>query len=88
MHTPETAGEAKVDRVRQKVKENGFVFPVAIDNKLSNWQAWGNRCWPSVYLIDKRGAVRYCWDGELNYRGVKGEEIMRKKIAELLAEKQ
>jgi hypothetical protein len=31
--------------------------------------------------------VRYRWDGELNGKDVKGEQIMRKKIEELLAEK-
>ena len=87
VHTPETAGEAQVERVRKKVKENEFAFPVAVDNDAKNWRAWGNRWWPSVYLIDKKGDVRYRWDGELNWKDVKGEEIMRKKIEELLAEK-
>ena len=43
--------------------------------------------WPSVYLIDKRGAVRYWWYGELNWQGSQGEKYMREKIEELLAEK-
>jgi hypothetical protein len=30
--------------------------------------------------------VRYRWDGELNFQGIKGGEIMRAKIEELLAE--
>ena len=87
IHTPETANEAKVERVKQKVKDNGMAYPVAIDNGHKNWQAWGNRYWPSVYLIDKQGFVRYRWDGELNGNDVKGEAIMRDKIEELLAEK-
>jgi hypothetical protein len=87
VHTPETAGEAKLERVRQKVKDNGIAYPVAVDNDTRVWRAWGNRYWPSVYLIDKKGEVRYRWDGELNWKDVKGEEIMRKKIDELLAEK-
>jgi hypothetical protein len=65
-----------------------MAYPVAIDNDHKNWQAWGNRWWPSVYLIDKKGFVRYRWDGELNWKDVKGEEVMRKKIDELLAEKE
>jgi hypothetical protein len=63
-------------------------YPVAVDNAWKNWKAWGNRYWPSVYLIDKQGFVRYRWDGELNWNTVKGEEVMRKKIEELLAEKE
>ena len=63
-------------------------YAVAVDNARKNWNAWGNRFWPSVYLIDKKGYVRYRWDGELNWNKVQGEEIMRKKIEELLAEKE
>jgi hypothetical protein len=74
--------------VRQKVKDNGMAYPIAVDNDQKNWRAWDNRYWPCVYLIDKQGKVRYRWEGELNYRETKGESIMRKKIEELLAEKE
>ena len=57
-----------------------------IDNDNRTWKDWGNRWWPSTYLIDRNGYVRYRWDGELNWKGTKGEAIMRKKIEELLAE--
>jgi hypothetical protein len=87
VHTPETADEAKIGRVKQKVKENGMTYPIAIDNGYKNWQAWDNHYWPCTYLIDKKGLVRYRWDGELNWNGVKGEALMRAKIEELLAEK-
>ena len=57
-----------------------------IDNERKNWNAWGNGIWPSVYLIDKRGALRYWWYGELKWQGTDGERIMRGRIEELLAE--
>jgi peroxiredoxin len=87
VHTPETAGEADVDRLRKKVKQNKIKYAVAVDNACKTWQAWGNQCWPCTYLIDKKGFVRYRWDGELNFKKVKGEAILRKKIEALLAEK-
>jgi hypothetical protein len=40
-----------------------------------------------VYLIDKQGNVRAWWYGELAWQGAKGEETLRAKIEELLAEK-
>ena len=43
--------------------------------------------WPSVYLIDKQGYVRYWWYGELNWQGAEGEKLLRKRISELIAEK-
>lgn len=86
VHTPETEREKKVESVRQKVKDNGIKHPVAIDNEAKTWKAWGNRYWPSVYLIDKKGNVRYRWDGELNFNTTKGEKLMRERIDKLLAE--
>jgi hypothetical protein len=88
IHTPETLREKKIERVRKRVKDNGMKYPIAVDGSAKTWQAWGNCFWPSVYLIDKKGNGRYRWDGELNVRGIKGEKIMRKKIEELLAEKE
>ena len=56
------------------------------DIEMKNWNAWGNSMWPSVYLIDKRGYIRYWWYGELNWKTTEGEKIMRKQIEKLLAE--
>ena len=36
--------------------------------------------WPSVYLIDKHGYVRYWWLGELNWEGAEGEKILRRRM--------
>jgi peroxiredoxin len=87
VHTPETEGEKQLDKIKEKVKENKLTFPTAIDNDGKTWKAWGNNYWPSVYLIDKKGDVRYRWDGELDWKEAKGQDVMRKKIEELLAEK-
>ena len=62
-------------------------YPVAVDGRALTWRRWENQFWPSVYLIDKKGDVRYRWDGELNWKDTKGEKIMRARIKELLAEK-
>jgi thiol-disulfide isomerase/thioredoxin len=87
MHTPETAAERNADNLRRKVKEYGIEYPVAFDAAGENWKAWANPVWPSVYLIDKQGNVRAWWYGELAWQGAKGEETLRAKIEELLAEK-
>lgn len=87
IHTPETEGEKVVETIRQKAKQNGLEFPIAVDGQLKNWQAWGNKMWPAVYLVDKKGRVRYWWYGELNWEGSGGEKFMHDKIVELLAEK-
>ena len=40
--------------------------------------------WPSVYLIDAQGYVRFWWIGELNWNGANGAELLRRRIEELL----
>jgi peroxiredoxin len=86
IHRPETQGEHVVESVRRKAAEAAIAYPVAIDNESANWDAWANRVWPSVYLIDKRGFVRYWWYGEMKWQGTEGEKWMRSRIQQLLAE--
>jgi peroxiredoxin len=85
IHRPETPKEYDIAEVRRKAAEAGLKYPVAVDNDSRNWNAWANHIWPSVYLIDKSGFVRYWWYGELNWQGAKGDPWMRARIAELLA---
>ena len=87
IHRPETKGERLVEAVQKKAAETGLTHPIAIDNDSQNWDAWANRVWPSVYLVDKQGFVRYWWYGELNWQGIEGERWMRAKIEGLLREK-
>lgn len=87
IHTPETKGEYDVAKLKDKAKENGLVYPILVDNKKLNWEAWGNNVWPSVYLVDRQGRVRYWWYGELKWGNRDGEKLMRERIQELLAEK-
>ena len=84
IHTPETAGEKNVQRVKKKIEEAGLTFPIAIDNKTTMWRRYYNRYWPSIYLIDKKGIARWGWAGELGLKGAKGEMLMREKIDDLL----
>jgi peroxiredoxin len=87
IHRPETEQERDISAVRGKAIEAGMKYPIAIDNQSQNWDAWDNRVWPSVYLIDRNGFVRYWWYGELNWQGTEGEKWMRARLAELLAER-
>jgi peroxiredoxin len=86
VHTPEFPWEAPAERVRQKARANGLKFPIVLDAGSRVWEAWGNRYWPSVYLIDRKGEVRYRWEGELHLDTAAGRRFAR-HIDELLAEK-
>ena len=87
VHTPESDGEKVIDAVKKKAKEADFKFPIVVDNESKIWYAWTNHIWPSVYLVDKKGYVRWWWYGELNWEGSQGEKFMREKIEELLTER-
>jgi peroxiredoxin len=86
IHTPETAAERDPANVAKKVKELAIDYPVLLDPDGVNWNRWQQRCWPAIYLLDKQGRVRYCWEGELEYQGAGGTGKMTDLIESLLRE--
>jgi peroxiredoxin len=88
IHTPETETETDSDLLRASLEKHELKFPVAVDKEKKMWQAWYNGIWPSVYLIDKQGRVRYWWYGELNWENAGNQHVARRQIEELLAEAQ
>ena len=67
IHSPEFAYEKDIDAVTRYVRDHGIRYAVAVDNDFVNWNRFGNRYWPSMYLVDKRGVVRYVRVGEGGY---------------------
>ena len=86
IQTPETNAERDSKLVQRAAMEQGFEFPVLIDLKNSNWDAWGNTMWPTVYVVDKKGYIRTWWQGELNWQGATGDETIEKLVDQLLME--
>jgi peroxiredoxin len=86
IHTPETASEADNELLQASLEEQDLKFPVAQDKQRKMWQAWYNGIWPSVYIIDKRGRLRYWWYGELDWQGAGNQKIAERQVAQLLAE--
>lgn len=81
VHSPEFDYEKQLANVKAAIKKWGIVYPVVMDNDFANWRRYRNRYWPALYLIDKRGVIRYTHIGE------GGETETRKQIEVLLAEK-
>jgi thiol-disulfide isomerase/thioredoxin len=86
VHTPETDAEHDPANVAKKVKELGIAYPVLLDADRRNWNRWQQRYWPAIWLVDKQGRVRYCWEGELEYQGLGGNAKMTELIEGLLKE--
>ena len=83
IHTPEFASDKIVASIKAAAERKKLKFPILVDNDHANWQAWKNRYWPAVYLVDKAGKVRKKWEGEL---GAEGFEELTADLETLLAE--
>jgi cytochrome c biogenesis protein CcdA/thiol-disulfide isomerase/thioredoxin len=80
VHSPEFPFEKDTGNVEEAIERNGIHYPVAQDNDLATWSAYGNQYWPAEYFIDARGRVRYAHFGEGEYG--KKERIIRQLLAE------
>lgn len=66
-HYPEFSYERDLDNLKQALIRLEIQYPVAQDNERATWKAYGNRYWPTLYLIDKGGRIRYTHIGEGRY---------------------
>jgi alkyl hydroperoxide reductase subunit AhpC len=79
-HYPEFSHEKDLNNLKLAVNELRIEYPVAQDNDGKTWRAYNTRYWPTLYLIDKKGNLRYVHIGEGAY------EITEAAIQTLLAE--
>ena len=84
IQSPETDRERQPEAVITAAKEAGIDYPVQFDGDSATWKAWGNTMWPTVYVIDQQGYLRVWWQGELNWQGAKGDEVISKAVEKLL----
>lgn len=80
VHTPELSYEKDVANVRQAVKDYGIKYPVAIDGDFANWNRYNVWAWPTWFIVDKEGYVRYSHVGEGDYAG--SEKVIQQLLAE------
>jgi hypothetical protein len=66
-HFPEFSYEQDLNNLKQALVDLNVPYPVAQDNDGKTWNAYHNRYWPALYLIDKHGRIRYTHIGEGNY---------------------
>lgn len=80
IHTPEFPFERDLSNVRQAVKDMRIDYPVVTDNDETIWRAFHNQLWPTFYLIDPEGRIKYQLSGERSYD--RAETIVRKMLSE------
>jgi thiol-disulfide isomerase/thioredoxin len=81
IHTPEFTFAQYESNVERGVREFGLTYPVVIDSDHKIWKAFANRYWPTKYLLDKEGYLRYVHFGEGAYREC--EEAIRELLGEV-----
>ena len=88
VHSPELDGEEKIDNLRRQVASLGIRYPVVTDNKYATWNAYKVQAWPTIFLIDKNGKIRWSHVGEGKYDEaekqiqnlIKESDVMTEKI--------
>jgi thiol-disulfide isomerase/thioredoxin len=80
VHSPEFAEERKVENLRHEVASLGIRYPVVTDNDYQTWEAYKVEAWPTIFLLDKQGRIRWRHVGEGDYD--EAERMIQKLLAE------
>jgi hypothetical protein len=80
IHYPEFSHEEKVENVIVAAERLGVDYAVAIDNDGRTWRAYQQRYWPTRYVLDKNGHIRYKLIGEGAYGET--EQVIKVLMAE------
>jgi hypothetical protein len=83
-HYPEFQHEKDLDNLKEALIDLDVPYPVVQDNDGLNWRAYNNRYWPTLYLIDKTGQIRYVHIGEGAYQET--EEAIEYLLSESIQE--
>jgi thiol-disulfide isomerase/thioredoxin len=81
VHSPEFDDERKVENLRREVVSLEIRYPVVTDNDYQTWNAYHVEAWPTTFLLDKQGRIRWMHVGEGDY------DEAERLIQTLLAEK-
>ena len=81
VHTPEFLFARYESNVERGIEEFGLTYPIVVDSNQELWEAFANRYWPSKYLIDGQGYLRYAHFGEGAYRET--EEAIQELLLEI-----
>jgi thiol-disulfide isomerase/thioredoxin len=81
VHTPEFMFAQYESNVERGIREFGLTYPIVVDSNREIWKAFANRYWPTKYLLDKDGYLRWGHFGEGGY--VECEQAIQELIREI-----
>jgi thiol-disulfide isomerase/thioredoxin len=79
VHSPELDNERKLENVRREVAALEIRYPVVTDNDYKTWRAYDVEAWPTIFLLDKQGRIRWKHVGEGAYEEAEG--VIQKLLA-------
>ena len=80
VHSPEFDEERDIEKLRRQVVSLGIRYPVVSDNDYQIWKAYEVEAWPTIFLLDKQGRIRWMRVGEGNYD--EADRLIQKLLAE------
>ena len=80
VHSPELDEERVIDNVRRETAALGISYPVVTDNDYATWRSYNVEAWPTVFLLDKQGRIRWTHVGEGAYEET--EKMIRRLLAD------
>ncbi len=80
VHSPEFDEEKNLENLRREVAALGIQFPVVTDNDYATWRAYDVVAWPTIFVVDKSGRIRWTHVGEGSYDQT--EQVIQKLLAE------
>ena len=81
VHTPEFTFAQYESNVERGISQLGLTYPIVIDSDREIWKAFANRYWPTKYLLDKDGYLRYGHFGEGGYGEC--EQVIQELLREI-----
>ena len=81
VHTPEFTFAQYEFNVERGIREFGLTYPIVVDSNRELWKAFANRYWPTKYLLDQEGYLRYGHFGEGGY--AECEQVIQELIHEI-----
>ena len=80
VHSPEFAVEREIEHLRREVASLEIKYPIITDNDYQTWNAYNVEAWPTLFLLDKQGRIRWRHVGEGGYDET--EKLIQKLLAE------
>src|SRR5579863_5100898 len=81
VHTPEFTFAQYESNVERGIREFGLTYPIVIDSNREIWKAFANRYWPTKYVLDQEGYLRFGHFGEGGYGEC--EQVIQELLREI-----